>query len=45
MEGGRTTEPEFDEFEMLLGEIPKATLGNPHVGHPSLADTLSLIHI
>ncbi|KAF8395983.1 hypothetical protein HHK36_017594 [Tetracentron sinense] len=29
MEGGRT-EQEYDEFEMLLGEIPNATSGNPH---------------
>ncbi|KAF8403987.1 hypothetical protein HHK36_012097 [Tetracentron sinense] len=29
MEGGRT-EQEYDEFEMLLGEIPSATYGNPH---------------
>ncbi|KAF8398594.1 hypothetical protein HHK36_017525 [Tetracentron sinense] len=29
MEGGRT-EQEYDEFEMLLGEIPNVTSGNPH---------------
>ncbi|XP_010257692.1 PREDICTED: uncharacterized protein LOC104597686 [Nelumbo nucifera] len=28
MEGG--TDQDYDEFEMLLGEIPNATSGNPH---------------
>lgn len=43
MEGGRTTELDFDEFEMLLGEIPKATLGNPHSAHPIPVDTSSAL--
>ncbi|XP_020256061.1 pumilio homolog 12-like isoform X2 [Asparagus officinalis] len=42
MEGERTTEPEIDEFEMLLGEIP-ATLGNANDEHPIPDEILSVL--
>ncbi|XP_039140616.1 pumilio homolog 12-like [Dioscorea cayenensis subsp. rotundata] len=40
MEGRRATEQEYDELEMLLGEIPNVTLANPHFVDHAITDIL-----
>ncbi|KAM0951893.1 putative armadillo-like helical, pumilio domain-containing protein [Dioscorea sansibarensis] len=40
MEGRGVKEQEYDELEMLLGEIPNVTLANPHFVDHSITDIL-----